>query len=93
MDALGATKLYNSAVVEEYWRHVVFELDTSVSSFFTSFLLAGRSVIDIWIKRQRFEMPKQISAIGVAGKNSKHYENTPIQIYRKFHLQKLKIFR
>ena len=23
----------------------------------------------------------------------KHYENTPIQIYRKFHLQKLKIFR
>ena len=24
---------------------------------------------------------------------SKHYKNTPIQIYRKFHLQKLKIFR
>ena len=24
---------------------------------------------------------------------SLHYENTPIQIYRKFHLQKLKIFR
>ena len=24
---------------------------------------------------------------------AKHYENTPIQIYRKFHLQKLKIFR
>ena len=23
----------------------------------------------------------------------KHYENTPIQIYRKFHLQKLKIFQ
>ena len=22
-----------------------------------------------------------------------HYENTPIQMYRKFHLQKLKIFR
>ena len=22
-----------------------------------------------------------------------HYENTPIQIYRKFHLQKLKMFR
>ena len=22
-----------------------------------------------------------------------HYENTPIQIYRKFHLQKLKKFR
>ena len=22
-----------------------------------------------------------------------HYENTPIQIYRKFHLQKLKTFR
>ena len=47
MDALGATKLYNSAVVESYWRHVVFELDTSVSSFFTSFLPAGRSAIDI----------------------------------------------
>ena len=26
-------------------------------------------------------------------KMSVHYENTPIQIYRKFHLQKLKIFR
>ena len=24
---------------------------------------------------------------------SLHYENTPIQIYRKFHLQKLKIFK
>ena len=24
---------------------------------------------------------------------SKHYENVPIKIYRKFHLQKLKIFR
>ena len=24
---------------------------------------------------------------------SNHYENTPIQIYRKFHLQKLNIFR
>ena len=27
------------------------------------------------------------------GLYSVHYENTPIQIYRKFHLQKLKIFR
>ena len=26
-------------------------------------------------------------------KKSHHYENTPIQIYRKFHLQKLKNFR
>ena len=25
--------------------------------------------------------------------DAKHYENTPIQIYRKFHPQKLKIFR
>ena len=24
---------------------------------------------------------------------SAHYENTPIQIYRKFHLKKMKIFR
>ena len=23
----------------------------------------------------------------------RHYENTPIQIYRKFHLEKMKIFR
>ena len=27
------------------------------------------------------------------GKKQSHYENTPIQIYGKFHLQKLKIFR
>ena len=26
-------------------------------------------------------------------RHASHYENTPIQIYRKFHLQKLKIFR
>ena len=26
-------------------------------------------------------------------KDKLHYKNTPIQIYRKFHLQKLKIFR
>ena len=25
--------------------------------------------------------------------SARHYENMPIQIYRKFHLQKLKIFR
>ena len=25
--------------------------------------------------------------------NGNHYESTPIQIYRKFHVQKLKIFR
>ena len=29
----------------------------------------------------------------VIAKDAKHYENMPIQIYRKFHLQKLKIFR
>ena len=28
--------------------------------------------------------------IGISGS---HYENTPIQIYRKIYLQKLKIFR
>ena len=31
-----------------------------------------------------FKIPKDLA---------KHYENMPIQIYRKFHLQKLKIFR
>ena len=31
-----------------------------------------------------------LSRLGLTGK---HYENTPIQIYRKFHLQKLKISR
>ena len=32
-----------------------------------------------------YKMPKSV--------NSDHYENMPIQIYRKFHRQKLKIFR
>ena len=31
--------------------------------------------------------------IGQKKPTREHYENTPIQIYRKFHLQKLKIFR
>ena len=32
---------------------------------------------------------------GASGNKNRqpHYENTPIQIYRKFHLQKLKNFR
>ena len=40
-----------------------------------------------------------IRGVGVENNNvfysgsSTHYENTPIQIYRKFHFQKLKIFR
>ena len=34
----------------------------------------------------------QVMTILTWNKN-KHYENTPIQIHRKFHLQKLKIFR
>ena len=29
----------------------------------------------------------------IYGSKNVHYENMPIQIYRKFHLQKLKIFR
>ena len=28
-----------------------------------------------------------------SGQNMSHYENTPFKIYRKYHLQKLKIFR
>ena len=37
---------------------------------------------DAYLKKQRKEIVL-----------NKHYENTPIQIYRKFHLLKLKIFR
>ena len=33
------------------------------------------------------------STQAVAVQNTIHYENMPIQIYRKFHLQKLKISR
>ena len=29
----------------------------------------------------------------LSGSKQFHYENTPIKIYRNFHLQKLKIFR
>ena len=32
-------------------------------------------------------------SLNMADSMTIHYENTPIQIYRKFHLQKLKIFR
>ena len=31
--------------------------------------------------------------VGPTKDRASDYENTPIQIYRKFHLQKLKIFR
>ena len=43
----------------------------------------------IWVTLKTLQLSgwKPISSI-VA-----HYENTPIQIYRKFYLQKLKIFR
>ena len=33
------------------------------------------------------------AALKGLNKKKYHYENMPIQIYRKFHLQKLKIFR
>ena len=35
----------------------------------------------------------ELEPISVYQETHFHYENTPIQIYRKFHLQKLKIFR
>ena len=35
----------------------------------------------------------KIYTVGFENKERTHYENTPIQIYRKFHLQKLKLFR
>ena len=34
-----------------------------------------------------------MGSLTVYRKHTEHYENTPIQIYRKFHLQKNKIFQ
>ena len=36
---------------------------------------------------------KQSNQLPLPQQGAYHYENVPIQIYRKFHLQKLKIFR
>ena len=35
----------------------------------------------------------RISVESIPGPLARHYENTPIQIYRKFYLQKLEIFQ
>ena len=37
------------------------------------------------------ELGREFQSFGAEQEN--HYENTPFQIFRKFHLQKLKIFR
>ena len=46
----------------------------------------------IWDNQDTFEKIP-FSVISVKQRTLDHYENTPIQIYRHFHLQKLKIFR
>ena len=47
-------------------------------------------VVVVQIYTYRYQDPSRMVA---AANVLCHYENTPIQIYRKFHLQKLKIFR
>ena len=46
---------------------------------------------------QTKRVPSKTAAVQIDPKyyyqRAKHYENTPIQIYWKFHHQKLKIFR
>ena len=47
----------------------------------------------VWISEFKLMFSAAFSLERSNGKIVKHYENTPIQIYRKCHLQKLKIFR
>ena len=80
------------AIVEQ-WKLIWFTLSSGTD----------RPVYSVWTQINRRRTRRLISVFTVCHLPSNiwihqkvvkwHYENTPIQIYRKFHLQKLKIFR
>ena len=45
------------------------------------------------MKKKKKKKKTKKNRRGDTQKKATHYENTPIQIYRKFYLQKLKVFR
>ena len=49
----------------------------------------GKRAIGVWVIEGLLYIAVGKRSIGI----NNHYENVPIQIYRKFLLQKLKIFR
>ena len=55
----------------------------------------GGFVIFSYLGYMAGQLKTEVGKVATHGKNCfiNHYENTPIQIYRKFHFQKLKIFR
>ena len=65
---------------------------TDISKYFRDSLGIRDNVSRLYISLNTQEMPQSRSTI-LSMHQKKHYENTPIQIYWKFHLQKLKIFR
>ena len=57
----------------------------------------GNSCFWLWLKEKGFPSTNQTEWNVYEDEELElfgdHYENTPIQLYRKFHIQKLKIFR
>ena len=70
-------RLSSSARIRVVWVHIFC---------LASLLLRSAYTQNIWTT-PKLTCPK------ILKRSSYHYENTPIQIYRKFHLQKLTIFR
>ena len=74
-------------------RHLRWYVNISHSSGMVMAFLQGS------VERQERETDRRnkrrtewVLAVASSQRTIKHYENTPFEIYRKFHLQKLKIF-
>ena len=65
------------------------------ASLLVAFVYKSALVLPLFIVRTQLTLCNSYSFISDCYRPDPqmHYENTPIQIYRKFHLQKLKIFR
>ena len=68
--------------------------DTLIPSFSChSVSLYNKCLIGLHHKRDLVHVLDVVSFLPWDHGTHRHYENTPIQVYRKFHLQKLNIFR
>ena len=74
----------------QHWNLVVLRLVVEIASFN---VVCCCSIAKGTTQVQQNQWSFCVDTYGLFSKALYHFENTPIQIYRKFHLQKLKIFR
>ena len=80
--------------------YVLSRNKSNIRIFYLKIFIFGGKIISVFekacfrnVSTDRFKAIPLLQQFFVCASVVSHYENKPIQIHRKFHLQKLKIFR